>query len=380
MLEPHRFRLTVLSPLHIGCGTVYTRMDFAHLGRTLFVIHEQKLARALARQNLLAPFLEQMEQQGRDFTLAAFLQRHRLHHEQFYRQVAAYTLPADTFPPELHAFIKTPEGNPYLPGSSLKGAFRTAVLYGLLKRLPEAERERLLIRPLRQKLDGIRSEPNPRRARQHLRRNLGKVLGMDRHLLQDFQLAGFQRKGPNTDLMRIWEIQDSPPLAPEDLRVYAVNLAKLRHARDSRTSRRPLAVEALKPGTRTTVTFTLNRSLWQTFQQANPRPRIPWDLYEEVLLHPLNTLREMTQDLLQEERQHLRAQEFDRALNFSQDPVARLGWGQGLLSTTLFLLLPEDLRRRVRNELFKQEGSSPAPLTRRLANGHLMGFVHLSPL
>ncbi len=385
MLETHRYRLTVLTPLHIGSGEVLTRLDYVHLGRLLYVLDPGKLGQILAQRNLLASFLREVETQGRNFSLASFMQNHKLHQESLYREIARYHLESSSAPPELHAFIRNAQGLPYLPGSSVKGAFRIAVVYRLLKEAPEEQRQKLLIRPVEQKLQELeqarrRGHRGYRKLKNDLRRHFARRIGIDQKLLQNFRLSR-ARIGPNTDLLRIWRVGDSGSFNLQDLRVYHVQLLKVSGSTSS-SFRRPLAVEALKPGSSQNLTFVFNADLWAQFQKQNPRPpsELSWDLYERVLKNPLETLQIFTHDLIVHERNTLRKQEFARALDFPQPPNLRLGWGQGLLSTTLFLLLPESLRRTLRNALFKDEGAQPAPLTRRLADGKLMGFAYLTPL
>ena len=46
--------------------------------------------------------------------------------------------------------------------------------------------------------------------------------------------------------------------------------------------------------------------------------------------------------------------------------IFRLGWGGGLLSKSIFLLLPEDLRKLIRNNLRHDRGEALAPKSRRM--------------
>ncbi len=385
MPEHHRYRLTVVTPLHIGSGEVLSRLDYVHLGRYLYILDPAKLGRALVQRGLLEPFLEQVESQGRGFSVSGFLQRHGLHNEGFYRSLLRYKLESTTAPPELHTFIRNAQGLPYLPGSSLKGAFRVALVYRLLKQAPEEVRERLLIEPVRQELQDLqrlrhRDSKKYKRRRYTLQRNFAREIHLEANLLQNFQLPN-ARQGPNTDLLRVWQVQDSEPLETSTLRVYGVSLVSL----SGSSSRTPLAVEALKPGTTQEVTFTLHTDLLEDFRRHNPRPRsgISWDLYDQVLRNPLETLADFTRDLLEHERRNLKHPAFERARNLSDAVNLRLGWGQGLLSTTVVLLLPPDLRGRLYQEILNPRGrrqpSADIPLTRRLADSQLMGFARLEP-
>jgi CRISPR type III-A-associated RAMP protein Csm5 len=88
-------------------------------------------------------------------------------------------------------FAKTSESQPYIPGSSLKGAVRTAVAYCLLKDLSEIR-------------NGVR--------RAVVRKSQGRLpTGGDKDAVERFV---FRDNGDaKDDLMRLWSFSDSKPLA-----------------------------------------------------------------------------------------------------------------------------------------------------------------------
>ena len=78
------------------------------------------------------------------------------------------------------------------------------------------------------------------------------------------------------------------------------------------------------------------------------------------------------------------AQFFSRELRLSgvlpqskNRPQIRVGWGAGLLGTSVDMLLPDPLLRDIRNTLFTERGPAPAPKSKRLV---IAGNNRLAPL
>ena len=78
-------------------------------------------------------------------------------------------------------------------------------------------------------------------------------------------------------------------------------------------------------------------------------------------------MRTMTEDLYNQEREFFRSGMLPpEALEFDRMPNFRIGWGTGLLGTSVDSLLPEKIRQHLRNTLFTERGDTPAPKSRRL--------------
>jgi hypothetical protein len=60
----------------------------------------------------------------------------------------------------------------------------------------------------------------------------------------------------------------------------------------------------------------------------------------------------------------------------NHSPV-RVGWGAGLLGTSVDMLLPDALLQDLRNTLFTERGPAPAPKSRRLV---IQGNNKMTPL
>lgn len=121
------FELEVLSPIHIGSGERITDWEYVIEGNTMKVYPYEYLINQLFEKN--PAFLSNLKalMQRQDFNLS------RLFSEGVNVGKPLYELEirARTRTKEVELFIKS-LGKPYIPGSEIKGALRTAYIGGLL--------------------------------------------------------------------------------------------------------------------------------------------------------------------------------------------------------------------------------------------------------
>jgi CRISPR-associated protein Csm5 len=123
------YTVTCLSPVHVGTGTQCGKFDAVYDGGRWYRID---LDRVLARGADATELARAMSQ--RNFSWGVWLREHGIPPAE----VAAYDLPCPEAPGEVSVreVHKDVWGQPYLPGSSLKGAIRTAVLWWRLQEDP----------------------------------------------------------------------------------------------------------------------------------------------------------------------------------------------------------------------------------------------------
>lgn len=87
----------------------------------------------------------------------------------------------------------------------------------------------------------------------------------------------------------------------------------------------------------------------------------------------------MTSDLLREEESFFSQKlKLKNILNFGNEtPNFRLGWGMGLLGTSVAMLLPAETKQDLRNILFTDRGDSPAPKSRRIITSNHSSYAIL---
>lgn len=120
------YTLTCLSPVHVGTGTQFTKFEGVYeAGRWHLIDLDRVLARGVNANQLATAMSD------RDFLWATWLSTQRISPAD----VAAYSVPCPQDPNEVpvREAMKTVHAQPYLPGTSIKGAIRTAVLWRLLQ-------------------------------------------------------------------------------------------------------------------------------------------------------------------------------------------------------------------------------------------------------
>lgn len=214
-------KITVLSPVHIGTGeriSIKARVDE---GGKVGIVDEQALMCVLTQHpHLIAQFETFCFSED---SMGSFLRQHNIPAET----VVAYTLPRwgqsplsrDYFP-----FIKLPEcpPKPYLPGSSLKGAIRSALM-----RAAVIVDERFRMRMAGRAKDATtRARPNPKTA--------GALL--ERHY---FSTREGDKNWQNYDWMRLFQFTDAYPAVEDALALTETRLLSLRKLSSGRYKLEP---------------------------------------------------------------------------------------------------------------------------------------------
>ena len=367
-----RYTLTCLSPVHVGTGNQLSKFDGAYQDRQWFVIDlDAVLARGVDADALARAMGE------RNFSWDIWLQQHGL----AAADVAAYALPCPQDPDTVAVrdAIKTYLRQPYLPGTSVKGALRTAVLTRLLTDARNAGTPEW--RKVQYQLEELRG--NPRWLGQPVER---AVLG----------------RNPNHDLMRAVQVVDSQPVAVERLAVglvwtYTLRGSRLVEKRESDGDYKSF-VEWFPPGTALRLDVRLDDFLFGDMANRELRFR---PTQEQAVRHLARTCNTHAQALVASEKEffstrgptalHEFYQELEAALSALPDGafLLNVGWGGGWEVKTLGDLLRTALGQEGFQKLRQQHRlgrrpDAPFPKTRRLAceGGAAqwpMGWVKLTP-
>lgn len=170
-MSSHSLMVRTLSPLHIGTGDEW-RLGFDFIlynGRT-WILDEDAVLQA--KQAKLKP-----DSRGHYPLPGSLLSEQDLQDPRLFRYVLRGQPPSDKADARMKPFIKDPYDRPYIPGASLKGAFRTALAWA-------GWNELRLSRPKREDIGNNRSW-----AGKPLE---GKIFGRD----------------PNHDLLRALQVSD----------------------------------------------------------------------------------------------------------------------------------------------------------------------------
>ena len=121
---------TIRTPVHVGGGERLSLTDFViETGKCIIVDIESVLTELHNNHAALDDF------GGENFRIANFLNRYKLSPSNF--QKYAIQVSRSLNPKEIYEMIKTGMGKPLLPGSSIKGAIRTVLLWHLVNTIPE---------------------------------------------------------------------------------------------------------------------------------------------------------------------------------------------------------------------------------------------------
>ena len=338
--QHYRLNLMTLSPLHIGSGRELLRdYDFAVRGGRTWRIDEDALLDAALGEGefdetlLRRPAAELL--QASDFQPGSTLFRYIVQGAPRSTEMGA----------RVREQIKDAFDRPYLPGSSLKGAFRTALFDWALAQNPQA-------------LDTGRLRDNRKWAAQPIERAL---LGRD----------------PNHDLLRALHVADSIPLdAGKSLSIENAQVLT------GGGTGSPIEIEALLPNLRLRSGVKIDLSLFtnQAEHQLHLRDQLQW------LKGLMAVCRARVKPVLAAERDWFarldpRSQiaqfyaQLEGLLAGMRDErcLLQVGWGGGWLNKTAGLRLTdrqrEDVISRYRLARGRRQHGDPFPKSRRVVLG-----------
>lgn len=393
--ETKRIQLT--SPLlHIGSAVSRLNpFEYVQTAKRVYLPHQDALARALKQRGdgFLQDYIHCIENRQDITTLLenAFGDRWQTamndREETLFPSHRILQKWTDQRITDLRPMIRNGIGQLYIPGSSIKGAIRTAIAYHLLKHadrynVPEQQQISEIERRLRQSMGELKQRA----------KFFDDRLFMD-SLFSDFDLIGDRssvRKGPNTDFMRALHISDSEPLVERPFvtkkgqkgylnLAVAVEVIVSSRFPDYRAKYRASIYAEVVRQPHTHFTIMLDREMLSRFHHSQGM-RIPFETIDDLL----KICQEFAQDQWDFEHDYWQQLKNNpnaqgRNLDFGQirDFYAaetcpyslRLGWGSGMPGTTIDLLLEDNLWSEVRDTCGLKAPGFEAPKSRRTIVG-----------
>lgn len=124
-------KIKILSPVHIGNGEKKNRMAIIEKDNRAYFINEDSCASLINNQGLTDKFIQWARQGGND--ISQFLKDYPDVEKELLKK-PLYVLPIRGFiAREVNLHIKDTNNQFYIPGSSIKGAIRTALLFTVLE-------------------------------------------------------------------------------------------------------------------------------------------------------------------------------------------------------------------------------------------------------
>ncbi len=239
--------LECLAPVHIGSGDRLGPLDFVRDGGRVLVMDQGKLLAHLGNIPALSERYVRFCESERP-TLGDFVRMARISASDF----AAYTLRVTgSVGRDILTFIKTPNGGVFIPGSSVKGAIRSALLHRVVSE-EDAVRQAIIQEALKE-VGNLKRPVSGRRSAK-----LWKTSGT-----ADRSAFG---KDHNRDVMRIFQLADSRPVPLSDLILAEVRVLRVRSNalafKEGRTGQpMRLTIETLPTGLRVESRLTWNEYL-----------------------------------------------------------------------------------------------------------------------
>ncbi len=325
-----KYQLQTVTPVHIGSGETLSHIDGCYTnGRWYHIDLDKVLAHPSTDLNALTSEMAQ-----RNFRWERYLRQHG----SDLSELAAYNLLCPQSPEEveIQEAIKTVHNQPYIPGSTLKGAIRTALLGEILN-----ENSDIYSESLSQLENLIDQGPqgNPRRE-QPARRIESLAFGRD----------------PNRDIFRALHVSDARPLDSSSLEIgmaWTVTLDQsdqLVQKRDGRQEYKNF-VQQIQARQRLTFTLKIDELLFREREKA----RLGFSELQEKTLHDIaEVCRSAIDELMKSEQDFFDYYNLSEIANFYDKLIdlnnklpegaflLQIGWGTGYHANTVTSLFTND--------------------------------------
>lgn len=252
-LEQYKAKLTTVSPVYIGSGTSLTKKEyiFEPATNTISILNSGSLLRDFAEKEkadkLGKYFMKEQKQGLGEWFKENGIEVKRDWIEYEYVLENAAEIFADKKFRGIEMFQKDAYGNPYIPGSSLKGAIRTILLkYWVTK-------EQKQCKEIIKKISDITKKQD-----RYLMKNLAKsAMEVEKKALSK-KTSQKDKNGRNVeyDIMKGFIISDSKPLSLSDLTL----CQKIDTKMNGKQNERPILRECLKPGIEIEFTLAIDKT------------------------------------------------------------------------------------------------------------------------
>lgn len=387
--ETRRIQLT--SPmLHIGSAvSQLSPFEYVQTEKFVYLPNQDALARALRERGYLSDYIKRIEDRQEIVTLleAAFGENWQSTESRdgqpIFPKERRSLKWTDQKITDLRPMIRNGFGQLYIPGSSIKGAIRTAIAYHLLKHgdrynVPAQQRVSEIERRLRESMGDLKKRA----------KFADDKLFMDQ-LFTYFRLDGDRsdaKQGPNTDFMRAVHISDTEPLLEKEVinkkgqkgvlnQAVAVEVIVSSHFPDWKAKSRASIYTEMVRLVQTTFAFSLDTEMLSWFRHTQGM-QLPFQTIDELI----KLCQEFAQDQWDFEHDYWQSIQNNpntqgKNLDFTEiqtfyEPEQcpfhlRIGWASGMTGTTINMLLKDDLTSEIRDICGIKAPGFEAPKSRR---------------
>ena len=388
-LETGVYRLSTLSPIHIRAGRLDYGQGFIRVDGTVYVVDTPKLqAEIFAHGGIKAvnTYTEAFIAPNAETNIAQVLNEICYDYKSNIKKISKGIVRL----PSGNSFMQSGLGQHFIPGSSIKGAIKTAVLYNVVKDVLTRQ-PTLLNNIVDTQITHYLSNHRPNDQKQYFAEILLENAFQSKHPQEHFlnKQRTEEPNGPFTDIFKAIKVKDaiiekSSEVQPKD--IFFTTLNKLNQIVRKRVGRRVKCFYG-----ETTIEISIDHEILDSFKRGGVR----------TPFSDLKSLLQLCQNFAQAqwdaERQFVKdysSINFDEINLFynnyknKKHATLRVGWGTGMLGTTVSLLLDKNTRVRLRNEVIsvdRRYRPQPAPKSRRfvLENGqpiYPLGWIELGLL
>jgi len=320
------FILETVTPVHIGTGSKYSGAEFVFKDKELHRVSFDRLLKSLSADQI-GTLTDRLEDPG--FSLTVFLRGKDIDLNRITRYTAGFYGKRE--PREISEHIKT-NNMAYIPGSSIKGAVRTAIIYKTLKEnYSILDNELKQIKKNRRLMDNLNR--NMTKSPAFKDRWFSKELGRVMSNVEQKILRGAKNDAKN-DLLKFLQITDSS--TTERLSILTVKSVGM-----SREGRSYSQIEAINKNVSLNGNMILKPIGLNELGLTNKAKYLDINFV-------LNAIYTFTEDLKRLEIEYAKDHHLANILEFytsskfdnkPNKPCLRLGANKGFLSNTIDLLI-----------------------------------------
>lgn len=337
-LDCRAYDLVTVAPVHVGSGEIRRANEYLYdrASGMAYFLDEARWVSFLGRRQLMEPFLAYIEESSRqlgqrresfrgknlwDWLRAQGVQKREMEALAVRRARAERSVISEKGSlNDVHLQMALSDGRPYVPGSTIKGALRTGILYRMIQQEPERFR-------------GFWQEIcREAESRDRLRDKERTWQGIERRLeTQALHTLRVDRKKPAemvNSALRGLRVSDAA-VAKRETETLLLQKPTKSNRQGKRSKTPPLFRECIPPGRRLHFTLTADFSMLCTLGITSFE-----DIFQGLRAYTAQVLA-----LLEEEFPKYRPQ-FDEA----READCFLGGGTGFLSKTLVYALARDAR------------------------------------
>lgn len=260
-LKEYSIKIKTLGPLHIGSGEALIKKNYAHMKKEqrIYLPDQRRMFQEIAQRKLTKEYAEYLNENNR-LDLSDWFRTMKIKEEDW-KQWMLYSLSdrslgtEDRTKKDISLFMKDAYGMPFVPGSSLKGALRTALLATRLNR-----KQKNRFRSKIENTVGGAGRGN---------KGFGKkeIENLEAELFHTLKRPHIKTSDAVNSIMSGLKISDSKPLNLDQLILAQKIELKPYYLNMEKENALPIYKECLKPGTEIEFTITMDAYFPYTMQE-----------------------------------------------------------------------------------------------------------------